>query len=75
MDQAAAVRDLDDQLRGVPRPDGGRMQELNRRLCFAYREGAEEYSRPEHGRGMVADELERVVAHEPGDVARAPGGG
>ena len=36
----AALRDLDDRLRGVPRSNGGRMDELRRRLRFAYVGGA-----------------------------------
>jgi len=36
----AALRDLDDRLRGVPRSKGGRMDELRRRLRFRYVGGA-----------------------------------
>lgn len=39
---SAALRDLDDRLRGVPKPDGGRLEELRRRLRQAYFEAAEE---------------------------------
>ena len=41
-DENAALRDLVDRLTGVPQPDGNRMDELRRRLRFAYVEGAEE---------------------------------
>jgi hypothetical protein len=34
-DEAAALRDLDDRLRGVPKPDGTQLDELRRRLRFA----------------------------------------
>ena len=39
-DETGALRDLDDRLRGVPRSNGGRMDELRRRLRFAYVGGA-----------------------------------
>jgi hypothetical protein len=45
VDEVAALRDLDDRLCGVPKPDGGRLEELNRRLRQAYFAGAEEASR------------------------------
>ena len=67
-DEVAALRHLDDQLRGVPQPDGSRMEELNRRLRFAYLDGADERSREGHRRGLTADELERVLRDYPGDV-------
>ncbi len=67
-DEVAALRDLDDQLRGIPRPDGGRMEERRRRLRLAFLEGAEEHSRLEHGRGLTTGELDRVLPHYPGDV-------
>ena len=55
-------------------PDGGRLEELNRRLRQAYVEGAEEQSRRQGGRGLTAEELERVLRRYPGDVGerRAP---
>jgi hypothetical protein len=40
-DETAALRDLDDRLRGVPKPDGTRLDELRRRLRLAYMGGAE----------------------------------
>jgi hypothetical protein len=50
----------DDQLRRA---------RLNRRLRRAFLEGAEEDSRRRLGRGLTADELERLLWHYPGDVA------
>jgi hypothetical protein len=44
-DEAAALRALDDRLRGVPQPDRSRMAERERRFRLAYLEGAEEQSR------------------------------
>jgi hypothetical protein len=60
-DEVAALRDLDDRLRGVPKPDGGRLEELNRRLRHAYLDGTEEHSRRRLGRGLTAEELERAL--------------
>jgi hypothetical protein len=60
-DEAGALRDLDDRLRGVPRPEGGRMDELRRRLRFAYVDGAEEWTRENIGRALTSDELGRVI--------------
>jgi len=61
-DEIAALRELDDRLRGVPHPDGGRLNELRRRLRLAYIEGAEDWSREHAGRGLTTDELRRVAA-------------
>jgi hypothetical protein len=60
-DEAAALRDLDDRLRGVPKPDGTRLDELRRRLRFAYVDGAEKWTRENVGRGLTRDELGRVI--------------
>jgi hypothetical protein len=60
-DEIAALRDLDDRLRGVPKPDGSRMDALRRRLRLAYVEGAEEWTREHEGRGLTADDTERVA--------------
>ncbi len=60
-DETAALRDLDNQLRGVSKPDGGRMDELRRRPRLAYVEGAEEWTLEHVGRGMTRDELGRVI--------------
>jgi hypothetical protein len=59
--EAAALRDLDDRLRGVPKPDGTRLDQLRRRLRFAYVEGAEEWTRENVGRVMTGEELGRVM--------------
>ena len=67
-DEVAALRDLDDRLRGVPKPDGGRLEELNRRLRQAYLQGAEEDSQKRLGRGLTGEELERALRHYLGDV-------
>lgn len=60
-DESAALGDLDDRLRGIPRPDGTRMDELRRRLRLAYLDGAEEWASRELGRGLTRDELGRVI--------------
>ena len=62
-DEVAALRDLDDRLRGVPQPDGSRMDELRRRTRLAYVQGAAE-TWPE----MTADELGRVIRRAPPDA-------
>jgi hypothetical protein len=59
-DEIAALRDLDDRLRGVPQPDGSRMDALRRRLRLAYVEGAEEWTRRELGRSLTSQEFGRV---------------
>jgi hypothetical protein len=60
-DDIAALRDLDDRLRGVPQPDGSQMDELRRRLRFAYAQGADEWSPRALGARAHRDELERVT--------------
>jgi hypothetical protein len=65
-DEAAALRDLDDGLRGVPKPDGSRMDELRRRLRLAYVDGAEASSRETLDRGITSDELQRIIGRYPG---------
>jgi hypothetical protein len=69
MDETAALRNLDDRLRGVPKPDGSRMAERERRSRMAYFEGAEEWSREYTGRGLTEGELEGVVRRS-GDARR-----
>ncbi len=59
-DETAALRNLDDRLRGVPAP-GGRMDELRRRLLMAYVDGAEEWTRENVGRRRTEDELGPVL--------------
>ena len=41
-DEVAALRALDNRLRGVPQPNGSEMDFLRRRLRLAYLEGAED---------------------------------
>lgn len=60
-DEPAALRDLDDRLRGVPKPDGTALAALQQRLRLAYVEGAEEWSRENVGRVLSREELERVL--------------
>jgi hypothetical protein len=69
-DEIAALRDLDDRLRGIPRPDGGQMDALRRRLRLAYIAGAEEWTRGELGRGMTDAELKRVTARFSGSTGQ-----
>lgn len=57
----AALRALDDLLRGVPKPDGTKLDELRRRLRLAYVQGAFE-----GWADMTAEDLERVIARAPG---------
>jgi hypothetical protein len=45
-----------------------RRARLNQRLRQAFIEGAEEDSRRRLGRGLTAEELERVPRQDPGDV-------
>src|SRR5438093_6505819 len=61
-DETSALRDLDDRLRGVPKPDGTRLDELRRRLRIAYVDGAEEWSREHADRGLTVAELGGVLA-------------
>ena len=61
VDEIAALRDLDNRLRGVPKPNGTQLDELRRRLRLAYVDGAEEWTRENIGRGMSREELERVI--------------
>ena len=60
-DDIRALRDLDDGLRGVPEPDGPRMDELLRRLRLAYVEWAESWAIENLGRPLDRDELGRVI--------------
>ena len=56
------------QGRDVARPDPARRARLNQRLRQAFIEGAEKDSRRRLGRGLTAEELERVLRRYPGDV-------
>jgi hypothetical protein len=57
-----------DRRKQLPEPDGDRPVRLNERLRQAFVEGAEEDSQRRLGRGMTAEELERVLWHCPGDI-------
>jgi hypothetical protein len=48
-DEAAALSDLDDRLRGVPHPDGSRMDALRARIRLTYIEGTRASSGPDLG--------------------------
>src|SRR6476646_5424688 len=61
VDETAALRNLDDRLRGVPQPNGSRMAERERRIRLAYLEGAEVWSRERTGRELTEDSLEGVL--------------
>jgi hypothetical protein len=67
VDEVAALSDLDDRLRGVPKPNGTQMDELRRRIRLAYLEGAEDEWRRSEGRQLTAEEQERVLRQYPGD--------
>jgi hypothetical protein len=67
-DETAALRDLDDRLRGVPKPEGTRMEDLRRRLRLAYVDGAEDWSRRERGRDLTENPLDGVLGRYPGDL-------
>lgn len=60
-DETAALRALDDGLRGVPWPDGGRMDELRRRLRLAYVEAAETCTLENVGRRLTYVQLRRAL--------------
>jgi hypothetical protein len=59
--EVAALRNLGDHLRGVAGPLGTRMDDLRRRLRFAFLEGAEDESRRSVGRGLTPEEQDRVL--------------
>ena len=52
----------------TPNPVRDCRRRLNERLRQAFIEGAEEDSRRRLGRGLTAEELERVLRRYPGDV-------
>jgi len=62
----AALRTLDDRLRGVPQPNGSVMEARERRIRLAYLQGAEEWSRENSGRPLTEDQLEGVIRRFPG---------
>jgi hypothetical protein len=57
-----------DPERHVARPNQERRTRLNQRLRQAFIAGAEEDSRRRLGRGLTAEELERVLLEYPGDI-------
>src|SRR3954468_22233738 len=59
--EAAALRSLDDRLRGVPQPNGSEMAAREQRIRLAYVEGAEEWSRENAGRPLTEAQFEAVV--------------
>jgi len=59
---------VDDLKARAASADQERRERLNQRLRAAFVEGAEEDSRRRLGRGLTAEELERVVWRYPGDV-------
>ena len=63
---AAALEDLSDRLRGVSRPDGGRMEAMRARVRLAYVAGAEEWAAANLGRRLRRDELGRVIGRYTG---------
>jgi hypothetical protein len=65
-DEAAALRDLNDRLRGVPKPNTARMDQLRRQLPMEYLDGAESVSRDNVGRGLTGDELGRMIERSVG---------
>ena len=65
---AATLDRVDDLKVRAASPDQERRERLNKRLRQAFIEGAEEDSRRRSGRGLTAEELERIVWRYPGDV-------
>ena len=56
----------------IPDPVPPRRASLRKRLRAVFIAGAEEDSRRRLGRGLTAEELERVLRHYPGDVWLRP---
>jgi hypothetical protein len=59
--EAAALRDLDSRLRGVPRPSRARIDALRYQLRLAYVDTAEAFSRENFDRGLTTKELARII--------------
>ena len=57
-----------DPERRDPDTDHARRARLNQRLRQAFISGAEQDSQRRLGRGLTAQEMERVLHHYPGDV-------
>lgn len=60
-DEIAALHDLDDRLRGVPKPQGTRLDELRQRLRLAYVDGAESWALAYTGQRLTREELGRII--------------
>ncbi|HEY5182175.1 MAG TPA: hypothetical protein VIJ07_20795 [Dermatophilaceae bacterium] len=60
---------MSDPERHVFETDQGRLARLNQRLRQSFIEGAEQDSQRRLGRGLTAEELERVLRRYPGNVA------
>ena len=61
LDEVAALRDLDRQLRAAPLPYAAKKQELRQRLRLAFVDGAEAVAMEHLGRRLTRDELGRVI--------------
>jgi hypothetical protein len=59
--EVTALRDLDERLRGVPRPNRGRMDEFRHQLRRAYVDGAEAFSWETLERGLTTNELGQII--------------
>jgi len=59
---------VDDLKARAASADPERRERLNKRLRAGFIEGAEEDSRRRLGRGLTAEELERILWRYPGDV-------
>ena len=59
--ELAALRDLDERLRGVARPNRSRMDEFRHQLRMACVDGAEAFSRETLERGLTTNELGRLI--------------
>jgi len=59
---------VDDSRARAASAEHERRARLNQRLRQAFVEGAEEGSRRRLGRGLTAEELERVLRRYPGDI-------
>jgi hypothetical protein len=65
---AASLDSVDELKARAASADHERRARLNKRLRQAFIEGAEKDSRRRLGRGLTAEELERILWRYPGDV-------
>ena len=63
---------MDDLKARAASADQERCERLKKRLRAAFIEGAERDSRRRLGRGLTAEELERILWRYPGDVPDRP---